>query len=113
MAKKKEVSFYDIRPLRKYEWEENDDKTIAVRVPRFDDNKVGRWIMSKMKKPYIRISLDDYGSHVWKLCDGKNTITDIAHSLKDEFGDHIEPVYDRLELFIKQLHHQRYITVYY
>ncbi|MCP2620391.1 PqqD family protein [Candidatus Aminicenantes bacterium AC-334-E05] len=56
-----------------------------------------------MKKPFFRIRLDEIGSYVWELCNEENTVSEIGIKLKERFGEKIEPVYDRLIIFLKQL----------
>jgi hypothetical protein len=59
--------------------------------------------IGKNKSPYIKISLDKFGSAFWNQCDGNQDVHFIGEKLKLEFGDSIEPVYERLRMFIMQL----------
>ena len=52
-----------------------------------------------MKQTY-RIKLDEYGSAVWKLCDGKRTVVQIGDELQKKYGKSVEPLYERLAIFI-------------
>jgi len=56
------------------------------------------------------LEIDDIGEKVWTLCDGENTLKDVAHGLEDAFGDRIEPAIPRLLSFIKILYTNRLIT---
>lgn len=47
--------------------------------------------------------LDVYGSKVWKFMNGSRTIDEIALEMRQEFGGEIEPLYERLTLFIRSL----------
>jgi hypothetical protein len=56
-----------------------------------------------LKKPYYKIKLDHVGSFTWELCDGSLRVKEVAKNLKDKFGEDVEPLYDRLALFLKSL----------
>jgi hypothetical protein len=62
-----------------------------------------------MKRPYFKIKLDDVGSYIWELCDGKKTVKDVAECLQNEFGEKVEPLYDRLALFLQSLEKNHFI----
>ena len=49
------------------------------------------------------IALDEYGSFVWSLIDGKRTVGQIADSLKEKYGKKAEPLYERLARFFQIL----------
>ena len=111
MAKKKVVNLYTLVPEQKRPFEERGDGTIDVLLPRYGNNRVGRLVGSIFNKRPVRIQLDDIGASVWRLCDGRRTVRDIGTSLQQEFGDRIEPVYERLEVFLKQMSNAGIITL--
>ena len=99
MAKKKETkNILDMVPVRAYEWE--DDEIVLVKVPRFR-GKVGQKFCDVIKKEQTYdVKLDKYGSDVWRMCDGKNTVRAIGLALKEKYGDEVEPVFERVgEMF--------------
>lgn len=49
------------------------------------------------------LDLDEIGSEVWCLCDGRNTVYDISTKLADKFGAKAEPLYPRLVTYLKIL----------
>lgn len=51
----------------------------------------------------ITLDLDEVGSAVWELCDGKNTVYDISIKISDKFGQKVEPLYPRLVKYLKIL----------
>lgn len=100
MGRKKETkNILDMIPLRSYEWEEKEG-TISIKVPKFR-SKLGDKFCGLIKKERTyKVNLDEYGSYAWKLCDGKRTVREIGDSLKEKFGEKVEPVYERVaELF--------------
>ncbi|TFB08883.1 PqqD family protein, partial [Candidatus Marinimicrobia bacterium MT.SAG.2] len=40
---------------------------------------------------------------LWKECDGRNNVHKISIELVKEFGDEIEPVYERIKIFFNML----------
>jgi hypothetical protein len=100
----------DLKPLRAREWVDLDEERLAIVQPRFT-NKVAKKIFRPLlKNPDIRIRLDDFGSFVWRQCDGKSTVREIAVKLREHFGDAVEPAIDRLELFLKDLERYEFIS---
>ncbi len=81
----------------------------------FEREKKGfldRTIFKKYADRLIKIDLDEIGSFVWQLCDGKNTVQDIIDKTKVEFGDKVDPAEERVNLFINQLRKNKLITLY-
>ncbi len=67
--------------------------------------------MARMKNPNYRVNLDEIGTWIWLRCDGQHTVEQLAKGLKDEFGDRVEPVHERLTLFLRQLVRGRFIVL--
>jgi hypothetical protein len=72
-------------------------------MPRFHVPWMQKYLVPKRKDPYIRITLDEFGSFAWNLCDGKMTVLQIADQLENHFGEAIAPVYERVGSFFRQL----------
>lgn len=64
-----------------------------------------------VNKPY-KIDLDEIGSFIWHLCDSKNNVEEIARLAKEEFGEKIDPVEERVVEFMKQMHKTKLIELY-
>lgn len=82
---------------------------MTVLEPRYGSNRLGRWIVERIGARPIRVRLDDLGSAVWKACDGSSDVAAIAERLRERFGDAIEPAYERLASFLRQLERNRFI----
>lgn len=77
------------------------------------ENKGGfHWIAQKLfKKPRISyIHLDENGSFVWPLIDGKTDIMTIGEAVEQRFGEAANPLYERLSKFFHILHSYGFIT---
>jgi hypothetical protein len=91
----------DLRPVRLLEHRIHED-LVVVQVPRFRSRWLG-WFQRRLDKPCFQLHLDKIGSAVWLACDGESTVGDIGKRLKERFGDEIEPLWERLALFMRQM----------
>ena len=64
-------------------------------------NKIAQKFLKKPK--FTKIHLDEHGSFVWQLIDGNKSIAEMGISVKDEFGDEAEPLYERLAKYFQIL----------
>jgi hypothetical protein len=68
------------RPVRNplLKWEKREDGEICLLIPRRQD-LVGRALCKAFRAPqYKEIMLDEVGSDIWELCDGKRTVDGIV-----------------------------------
>jgi len=52
---------------------------------------------------HIRRPLDELGTRIWLLCDGRRHFAEICRIMDDEFKERIEPVSKRVWVFIEIL----------
>lgn len=92
------ANILDLVPKKTMKWKRGDKVSIVVPRAR---NIIGKHFIDAlgMKQTY-RIKLDEYGSAVWKLCDGKRTVVQIGDELQKKYGKSVEPLYERLAIFI-------------
>ena len=64
-------------------------------------NRVAQKLFRKPKTSYVH--LDETGSFVWPLIDGKKNIIILGEDVKAEFGEKAEPLYERLAKFFQIL----------
>ena len=64
-------------------------------------NKIAQMLFKKPKISHIH--LDEFGSFVWLLIDGKTDLTDLGPKVSEHFGDKAEPLYPRLAKFFQIL----------
>lgn len=103
-------NFLTLRPKWNRRWEQIDDSRAVIFIPKFGEHVFGKWIMAKIQTPDYRLTLDEIGSFVWQNCNGMASVQEIAEKLQGRFGDKVEPVYERLELFFRQLEKSRSIS---
>ena len=91
--------------------ERTEENLVVLLFPRFKNKYLQRIFVFRNKSPFIKINLDNFGSAFWEECDGKRDVHKIGISLKEKFGDSIEPVYKRLQVFITQLRKNGFIEL--
>ncbi len=102
----------DYAPQPVVPWETDDDGLIALKCPRVVHRYLQKILLPRLKRPYMLIHLDAFGSSVWRQMDGIKTVAEIGCQLRAEFGEAVEPVYERLGLFIHLLLRRKYITLH-
>jgi hypothetical protein len=107
---KKEINLLDLVPKRIIEYEVADDGIVTLFAPRFKSAFLRKWLQPRLKKPFLRVTLDEIGSAVWLLCDGGQNVKEIASQIQERFEEQIEPCYERMGLFFQQLEGARFIT---
>jgi hypothetical protein len=89
--------------VRLLEWREQADGRVTVLFPKYGTGRLGRWLSDRLARPHCQIELDDYGSFVWKQCDGRRTFEQIADALQARSAEPAEDLHARLSLFLRQL----------
>jgi len=82
------------------DWKADEKGKVTLSI----ENKgaMNRIFQKLFKKPRISyIHLDETGSYIWQLIDGKRTIGDIGDRVHEHFGDKAEPLYERLLKFFE------------
>lgn len=109
---KRKDNFLKLIPLKneKFEWKINDEGLVQIIIPR--NGILDRIVRVFFKTPEVmRIDLDKYGSCVWNSIDGKRNVEEIGRILKEEFGNEIEPLYQRLATYINILRNNKFIIL--
>lgn len=96
---------------RSVEWEDGPDGGAVLLVPRFRWGLLRRWLGPRLKRPYLRLSLDETGSFAWHLFDGETTFESISQAMQDRFGSKVEPAKDRLQKFLTILHKNKFVVL--
>ncbi|MBR3811795.1 MAG: PqqD family protein [Agathobacter sp.] len=115
MAKQKKIinqNYLENIPMRNeaLRWEKDE----AGMVTLFVHNKgIMNKIMQKLlKKPeYTQVHLDENGSFIWPLIDGKTDILELGLKVKEHFGEKAEPLYPRIAKFIQILESYAFISL--
>lgn len=97
------VNLLDLVPERTHAFRENENGTVTVLVPRFGGGRAGRFLQRFVGKYPIQLRLDELGTAVWRLCDGRRSAYEIGACLEEQFGERIDPVFERLGVFLRQM----------
>ncbi len=109
---KKEYNFLELTPFHIYEYEINSNNLVDVLVPRFTSVFARKFILPRMKNPYFKANLDEYGSHIWKNIDGKKKVKELIALLEERFGEKVQPATERTLVFLRQLYNAGFINFY-
>ncbi len=105
----KKQNYLDRKPLRRKDlnWTVKDGIVTLEIVNKGVMNRIFQKLLKKPKISYIH--LDEMGSFIWPILDGEKTVFDLGISVKDNFGEKAEPLYDRLCQYIKILEGYNFI----
>lgn len=98
--KQAEENYLERCPMRQETmgWTQDDAGLVTLEI----ENKgvMNRIAQKLLKKPKISyIHLDEFGSFVWQMIDGKRTIMDMGKPMEEHFGEKAKPTYERLAQF--------------
>ena len=98
-------------PERVYASEKAEDGLAVVLIPKFRNAFLAKWLMPRLKIPYMRVKLDSHGSFIWNRCDGRTSVFAMAGEMRKVHGPDFDPEYERIGIFIGRLLHGGLITV--
>ena len=97
-------NFLEFIPVRNPDINWSTDEKGKVTLEIQNKGIFNRIAQKLFKKPKISfIHMDETGSFVWPLIDGKRTVFIIGEAVREKFGDAAEPLYERLSKFFKIL----------
>jgi hypothetical protein len=103
------LNLLDLKPLRNVPSETAEDERVILIYPKFRSAFLQKYLLPWLAKPDFRIRLDAYGSFIWQRCDGKTDVAKIAEEMLAKFGSPVEPVYERIGLFLRRLESDQFI----
>lgn len=86
------------------QYEVNDNGIVTIFEKQ--DHKIQKFFRKlRFKIPlYKKIDFDEISSEVFLLIDGKRTVREIGENLKLKYGDEVNPLYERLLVFLNHIH---------
>jgi len=102
--KKQQPNYLEMIPVRNPEihWTADEKGIVTLEIENKGvANRIAQKLLKKPKITYIH--LDENGSFVWPLMDGKRTVMDIAQLVDAHFGEKATPLYERLVKFFQIL----------
>ena len=68
------INYLELTPKRVYNYEVESSGKISVLVPKFKNKLLVNFLAPRLKAPYIKAKLDDFGSLTWIEMDGKKNV---------------------------------------
>lgn len=112
MSQHPQVQWDKIIAKRNVEWEDGPEGQAVLLVPRFRSGPLAKWLQPRLKRPHIRVKLDQVGSFVWKRLDGTAHFTSVIEDMRSAFGEKIEPAEERLIKFFSILNKDKFVELY-
>ena len=101
----------DFAPQAKVLSSVGEDGRVTLLVPKFKSRTLQRVLLKCKLSTHVRVRLDEFGSGFWNLVDGSRSIGEIGQEMQIRFGESVQPVYERLAVFILQMKSRGYITL--
>ena len=100
----------EMTPVRVAAWQEVKDRVVVER-PR----PSGRGIpgLGERLSYFLsmrKIRLDERGSFLWHLVDGRRSVAEVAEAMREQFGDEVEPAEERVGHLIRLLRRERLLA---
>jgi hypothetical protein len=105
------ADWLSLYPIRQVEYEMDEKSNVILIIPH-PENWFTRKFLPKPKSPAQRIYLDEIGTFIWQLFDGKSNISAICDQLREKYGENIQQAEERTVLFTQQMYKQEFIKVY-
>ncbi len=98
-------------PDRSAACSQEEDSRVVLLMPRYP-TLAGRLVGKLLhRSENIKVKLDEVGSAVWGLIDGKKTVRQIADEIKSRFGESAEPLHQRLAEFMEILLNNKFVRL--
>ncbi|MGD9347025.1 MAG: PqqD family protein [Candidatus Aminicenantes bacterium] len=104
-----ELNLLELVPVKNIEWKRTEEGLICLLKPKFQLPILKKHLLPRLKHPYYTINLDRIGTLFWESCDGIRTVKEIANRMKNSLGDEVEPLYERITLFLQKLEKNKFI----
>lgn len=101
----------DLIPVRKVQHEIVNNFVVL----KFKNSKKGfidKLFFKNKKEVTYKIDLDEIGSFIWLLIDGKKSVNSLINFTSEKFGEKVEPVDQRVKLFLKQMNDNHLIILF-
>jgi hypothetical protein len=109
----KSVNALDLVPVPLVRHELTSEGLVKLLIPRFRNKILLHLFTGNRLSTEFKISLDETGSHVWMLIDGKKPAGKIAAELKKIFenkGLKLDSSEERVVAFISRLYQEDYVS---
>ena len=98
-----DVPFDPLVPARLCDAVDRPDGGVTLLVPRFTGRLTRRWIAPLLRRPHVRVHLDETGAFVWRQCDGHATVAEITARAQAHLGGDADDARRRVVIFLRRL----------
>ena len=105
----RELNLLELVPVKNIEWRKTEEGLICLLKPKFQLPILKKHLLPHFKNPYYKIKLDKIGTLFWESCDGQRTVEEIADRMKASLGEEVEPLYERITLFLQSLEKNKFV----
>ena len=79
--------------------------SVVVLLPRYRSGILGRLLQPRIKesKKYLRVPLEERGSRLWGLMDGKLTVGEMATAFGQDFPEEKNQIPERVATYLYQM----------
>lgn len=109
MAAKEKINLLEVVPCRsEHITAELEGETVVLSFPRFKYSWMQRFLVPKGMSKELHVHLEEHGTAVWELIDGKRTVGEIIEKLADHFQN--EAGYEsRVSTYLSQMQKDGFI----
>ncbi len=111
MSQHRPQQWHNVVAKKNIGWEDGPEGGAVLLVPRFRKGPLAKWLQPRLKRPHIRVKLDEIGSFAWRLLDGKRPFASLVSEMQGHFGERVEPAEDRLKKFLTILYRDKFVTL--
>jgi len=109
---KKPQNYLTIVPIRNTQEFNDIEGKITLQIPKFKHRWLRKVLVPKHKSSHFRVHLDETGSHIWRLINGKRTIEAICLELGNIMQNAEKPMEyteERVTIFMTDLYKKKFI----
>jgi len=107
-----QAQWVNVVPKKVLESEDGPEGRAVLLVPRFRKGPLAKWLQPRLRRPHIRVKLDELGSFVWSKIDGERDFNAICHDMKERFGENLSEPEDRLQKFLCILQKNDFVRLF-
>ena len=111
MKKKTKENYLEKIPVRNNSISFTSDENGIVTLEIENKGVFNKLAQKFLKKPKISyVHLDETGSFIWPLIDGKKSILELGKYVEEKFKDKANPLYERLAKYFQILESYNFIS---
>ena len=93
------------------EWRTDENGLVTIRYEYEDVVDKVKKLFNKESSSYKEMKLERVGSFIFTHIDGQKTFKEIADEVSEEFGEDVEPLYERFLDYASALWEKHYIVL--